>query len=137
MRDYIAYARTHPGELNFSTSGLGGVTHLCGELLHYMTKTNATFVHYKVSSQRLVDVTAGRVHASITAPVSALPMIKAGRLRALGITSAERIALLPDMPTIEKVAAGLNAIGVTPRDMMAIFQAMKQAGALQAELILR
>ena len=100
MRDYIAYARTHPGELNFSTSGLGGVTHLCGELLHYMTKTNATFVHYKVSSQRLVDVTAGRVHASITAPVSALPMIKAGRLRALGITSAERIALLPDMPTI-------------------------------------
>ena len=44
---------------------------------------------------------------------------------------------LPDMPTIEKVAAGLNAIGVTPRDMMAIFQAMKQAGALQAELIMR
>jgi flagellar P-ring protein precursor FlgI len=48
-----------------------------------------------------------------------------------------RFVVLPEMPTIEKVAAGLNAIGVTPRDMMAIFQAMKQAGALQAELIMR
>ncbi|HTH47734.1 MAG TPA: flagellar basal body P-ring protein FlgI [Candidatus Limnocylindria bacterium] len=48
-----------------------------------------------------------------------------------------RLITLPEMPTIEKVAAGLNAIGVSPRDMMAIFQAMKQAGALQAELILR
>ena len=48
-----------------------------------------------------------------------------------------RFVVMPDMPTIEKVAAGLNAIGVTPRDMMAIFQAMKQAGALQAELIMR
>jgi flagellar P-ring protein precursor FlgI len=47
------------------------------------------------------------------------------------------LVALPEMPTIEKVAAGLNAIGVTPRDMMAIFQAMKQAGALQAELLMR
>lgn len=45
--------------------------------------------------------------------------------------------VLPEMPTIEKVAAGLNAIGVTPRDMMSIFQTMKEAGALQAELIMR
>jgi flagellar P-ring protein precursor FlgI len=48
-----------------------------------------------------------------------------------------RLIPLEEMPTIEKVAAGLNAIGVTPRDMMSIFQAMKQAGALQAELIMR
>jgi flagellar P-ring protein precursor FlgI len=48
-----------------------------------------------------------------------------------------RLVTLADMPTVEKVAAGLNAIGVTPRDMMAIFGSMKQAGALQAELILR
>ena len=48
-----------------------------------------------------------------------------------------RLITLEEMPTIEQVAAGLNAIGVTPRDMMAIFQAMKQAGALQAELIMR
>ena len=47
------------------------------------------------------------------------------------------IISLPEMPSLEKVAAGLNAIGVTPRDMMAIFQALKQAGALQAELIMR
>ncbi len=48
-----------------------------------------------------------------------------------------KLILLKDMPTVEQVAAGLNAIGVTPRDMMAIFQSMKQAGALQAELVLR
>ncbi len=108
-KDYIEYARTHPGELNFSTSGAGGVTHMFGELLHYSTKTKATFIHYKVASQRLLDVTAGRVHASITAPVSALPMVKAGKLRAIGITSAERISLLPEMPTIaEQVAPGLE-----------------------------
>jgi flagellar P-ring protein precursor FlgI len=51
--------------------------------------------------------------------------------------SKTKLIALPEMPSVEKVAAGLNAIGVTPRDMMAIFQAMKQAGALQAELILR
>lgn len=51
--------------------------------------------------------------------------------------SKKQLIVLPDMPTVDKVAAGLNAIGVTPRDMMAIFQAMKQAGALQAELVLR
>jgi flagellar P-ring protein precursor FlgI len=48
-----------------------------------------------------------------------------------------KIVLLPELPTVEKVASSLNALGVTPRDMMAIFQAMKQAGALQAELIIR
>ena len=100
VRDYITYARTHPGELNFSTAGIGGVAHMCGELLHYLSGTKVTFVHYKVVGQRLLDITAGRVHASITAPVSALPLIKAGKLRAIGITSARRIGLLPDMPTI-------------------------------------
>ena len=51
--------------------------------------------------------------------------------------SKSALVVLPELPSIEKVAAGLNALGVTPRDMMAIFQAMRQAGALQAELMMR
>ena len=99
-RQYVAYAKAHPEELNFSTTGIGGVTHLGGALLHYMTGTRVTFIHYKSPAQRLLDVTAGRVHASMTAPLSALPLMKSGKLRALGISSTERIALLPDLPTI-------------------------------------
>jgi len=100
MKEYVAYARSHPEELNFSTTGIGGVTHLAGALLHYMTKTRVTFVHYKAPSQRLVDLMSGRVSASITAPLNAMPLVKAGKLHAIGITSQQRIALVPELPTV-------------------------------------
>ena len=100
VRDYIAYARRNPEELNFSTTGVGGVTHLAGALLHYMTRTKVTFVHYKAPNQRILDLMSGRVNATITAPLNAMPLMNAGKLRGIGITSSVRIPLLPDLPTV-------------------------------------
>lgn len=131
--DYIAYARRNPDELNFSTTGVGGVAHLAGALLHYMTNTKVTFIHYKAPSQRLLDLMTGRVNASVTAPLNAMPLMKSGKLRAIGITSNQRIALLPDLPTIAEQGVpgyeygswgGLVAPARTPRAIINKLNAM-------------
>jgi tripartite-type tricarboxylate transporter receptor subunit TctC len=100
VQDYIAYARAHPGEINFSTAGMGTTTHLPGALLHYVTRTTVTFIPYKAPGQRLVDLMAGRVQAAVVSPVTGLANIKAGKMKPLGVTSSERIALFPELPTI-------------------------------------
>lgn len=98
VREYIAYAKSHPGELFWGTGGMGGSTHLPGELLHHMTGTKVTFVHFK--GGRLVDLMAGRVHVTVGSPSATIGSIQAGKLRSLGITTIERSPALPDMPTI-------------------------------------
>jgi tripartite-type tricarboxylate transporter receptor subunit TctC len=108
VQDYLAYARSHPGEINFSTGGMGTTTHLPGELLHYMTKTKVVFIPYRAPSQRLVDLMGGRVHAAVVSPVTGLANIKAGKMKALGVTSADRIALWPELPTIAGRRTGLR-----------------------------
>jgi tripartite-type tricarboxylate transporter receptor subunit TctC len=99
-REYIAYANANPEKINYATAGAGSSTHLPGALLHYMTNTKVTFVHYKSATQRMLDLTAGRVDVTGATLTAALPHIKAGKLRALGVASAQRTALYPDMPTI-------------------------------------
>ncbi len=99
-REYIQYARDHPEELNYSTAGIGSAAHLTGMMLHYMSKTKVTFVHYKNSNQRLVDLMAGRVHASSGTFALSMGNIKAGKLRAIGVTTRERVPVWPDLPTI-------------------------------------
>lgn len=103
-RDYIEYARTHPGELNWGTAGIGNSSHMPGALLHSMSKTQVTFVHYKQAAQRLVDLMAGRTHATAVTPVTGMANVKAGKLKALGITSATRSPAFPDIPTIAEQA---------------------------------
>lgn len=100
VREYISYARQNPGELNFSTAGLGSSTHLPGALLHHMTKTTVTFVHYKRASDRVTDLVAGRVGATLGAYPTLLPYIKTGKLRALAVTTNKRLSSAPDIPTI-------------------------------------
>ncbi len=102
VAEYIAYAKAHPGELNWSSSGAGSATHLPGEFLHYLTKTKVTFVHYKTGSQRLIDLMAGRVHVSMASFPNAMEHIKAGRMRALAVTTNKRVPDWPEMPTIEE-----------------------------------
>jgi tripartite-type tricarboxylate transporter receptor subunit TctC len=103
-KDYIDYARTHPGELNWGTAGIGNSSHMPGALLHSMSKTQVTFVHYKQASQRLVDVMAGRTHVTAVTPVTGMANVKAGKLKALGITGATRSPAFPDIPTIAEQA---------------------------------
>lgn len=100
VQEYIAYARANPGRLNFGTGGLGGSTHLPGELLHFMNRSKVTYVHYKAPPQRVVDLVAGRLDAVVASFALGMPHIRAGKLRSLGVTGSVREATLPDMPTL-------------------------------------
>ena len=85
--EYIAYARAHPGELNYGTSGVGSSTHLPGAMLHLMTGTQVTFVHYKKSAERLTDLMAGRTHAAAVTYATGMQSVRTGKLRSLGVTT--------------------------------------------------
>ncbi len=102
VQEYIAYARANPGKLNWGTSGAGSATHLPGEFLHYLTKTQVTYIHYKTGSQRLVDLVGGRVNVTMASFSNATGMVKAGKMRALAVTTNRRVPDAPDMPTIEE-----------------------------------
>ena len=101
-RDYIDYARTHPGEINWGDAGQGNSSNMPGELLHSMTRTKVVFIHYKTAGQRLLDLMAGRIHATAVTPVTGMTYVKAGKLRALAVTSSQRSRLAPDLPTLEE-----------------------------------
>ena len=102
MGDYVNYAKAHPNELNFGTGGIGSSTHLPGELLHYLSNTRATMVHYKVPSQKTLDIIGGRIQSAVFSFVTAMPLAKAGKLRILGVTTNKRLAQYPEIPTIEE-----------------------------------
>lgn len=100
LQDFIALARSKPGELSYaSTSGIGSLPHLIGELLCITAGLRMTHVPYKGMSGALPDVAAGRVPMLIGSVLSVLPHVRSGRLRVLAVTSAKRVALLPDAPT--------------------------------------
>ena len=110
--EYIAYARAHPGELNYGTVGAGGSPHIAGEWLHSLTGTKVTFVHYKGTGALMPDLVSGRVQVTSTTISSGLPQVKAGKLRLLGVTTSQRSQLLPDVPTLaEQVAPGYDFSG--------------------------
>jgi len=100
--EFIAYARSRPGAINFATSGAGGAPHLAAEWLHSATNTKVTFVHYKGAGPMLLDLVAGRLHATILTPLSAIPYIKNGQLLPLAVTTNVRSALIPDVPTLQE-----------------------------------
>jgi tripartite-type tricarboxylate transporter receptor subunit TctC len=99
-RDLIALARKRPGDLSFSSAGVGSTTHLAGEYFRSMAKINAVHVPYKGSGQAEIDLAMGQVQYMIDSTPAALPNIKAGRTRPLATTGKERFSLLPELPTI-------------------------------------
>ena len=103
--EYIAYARAHPGELNYGTTGVGGSPHMAGAWLHSLTNTKVTFVHYKGTGTLMPDLLAGRTQATTNTFVSVLPQIKSGKLRAIGVTTAQRSQLMPDLPALAELGA--------------------------------
>ena len=100
VRDLIALAKAKPGELNFASAGTGNVTHLAAELFKSMTHVQITHVPYKGSAPALVDLMAGQVMMYFDTMPSSLPHVRAGKLRALAVTSAKRSAGAPDIPTV-------------------------------------
>ena len=126
--ELIAYAKANPGKLNFASSGSGTSIHLAGELFKVMAGVTMTHVPYKGSAPAIADLVGGQVQLMFDNLPSALPQIKAGRLRALGVTSAQRASALPDVPTIAESGLpgyeasswfGLLAPAGTPPDVVA------------------
>jgi tripartite-type tricarboxylate transporter receptor subunit TctC len=100
VAELVAYAKANPGKLNFASSGSGTSIHLSGELFKTMTGVSMQHVPYKGSAPALQDLLGGQVQLMFDNLPSSMALIKAGKLRALAVTSAHRSAALPDLPTI-------------------------------------
>jgi tripartite-type tricarboxylate transporter receptor subunit TctC len=98
--DLVAKARSDPGKLTFASPGHGSSPHMSAELFKYMAKVDLTHVPYRGASPAYTDVIAGRVDCTFAVMASGLPLVRAGQLRALGVTTATRVASAPDIPTI-------------------------------------
>jgi tripartite-type tricarboxylate transporter receptor subunit TctC len=101
--DLVSAARAAPGKLTFGSSGTGTLTHMVVELFGVVAKINMTHVPYKGVTGAYVDILGGRIDFVADAPASTLPNIKAGRFRALAVTSPKRSPLLPDVPTMAEL----------------------------------
>jgi tripartite-type tricarboxylate transporter receptor subunit TctC len=106
VKALIALARAKPDQLAFSSSGYGGISHMAGELLKISTKTAMIHVPYKGAGPAAAAVVGGEVALSFTSTVSTMHHVNAGRLRALGVTSAKRNAQLPKIPAIAEFVPG-------------------------------
>jgi len=102
VSDFIAYAKANPGKLNMASSGNGTSIHLAGELFKSMSGTYMVHFPYKGSNPALLDLIGGSMDVMFDNLPSAMPHIKSGRLKALAVTSSQRSAALPDIPTVEE-----------------------------------
>ena len=107
--ELIAYAKTHPGKINYASSGIGSTPHVYAELFKSMAGVDLVPVHYRGTGPALVDVLAGQVPVMFDTVATSIEHIKAGRLRALGVTAATRSPALPDVPTIGEFVPGYEA----------------------------
>ena len=106
-KELIAYAKANAGKLSFSSSGVGNPQQLAGELMNTMAGTNVLHVPYRGAAPAVTDVATGAVTMSFASLAAALPLIKAGKLRAVAVTSKDRMPQLPDVPPLSEGAPGL------------------------------
>ncbi len=106
-QELIAYIKANPGKLSFSSSGIGNPQQLAGELMNTMAGTQVLHVPYRGSAPAVTDVATGAVTMSFSSLAAALPLIQAGKLRAVAVTSRERMPQLPDVPPLSEGAPGL------------------------------
>jgi len=109
LADFVAYARANPGRLNYSSSGTGTITHLASAMLSAQLQLQTQHVPYKGSAPGLVDLASGQTQFMTDTMNTVLPYVRDGRLRALGVASARRSSLLPDVPTLGETLPGFEA----------------------------
>jgi tripartite-type tricarboxylate transporter receptor subunit TctC len=128
VAEVIALAKSQPGKINYASSGSGTSIHMSGEMFKYLTKVDMTHIPYKGSAPAVTDLLGGQVMMMFDNIPSALPHIKAGKLRALATTGARRDPILPDLPTIAEAGVpgyesgvwfGLMVPAATPADVIA------------------
>ena len=126
VAEFIAYCKANPGKINMASSGNGTSVHMSGELFKFITGCDMVHVPYKGAGPALVDLIAGQVHVLFDNLPSSVGHIKAGSIRALAVTSAEREPSFPDLPTVGETVPGYEAtawfgIGMpkgTPREII-------------------
>ena len=126
IAEFIRLANAKPDSIGYATSGIGGTGHLAGELFKMLGKAPVIHVPYKGGGPAMTDLLGGQVPAGFASAPSAIPHIKSGKIRALGVTTARRISLLPDVPAMSESLAGYEAAnwyayvapGKTPRPVI-------------------
>jgi tripartite-type tricarboxylate transporter receptor subunit TctC len=109
VAEFIAYAKANPGKINFGSGGVGTSPHLSGELLKSMAGINIVHVAYRGTAPAVTDLLAGQVQVVFDNLPGSIGHIQAGKLRALGVTVAKRVAALPNVPTISETVPGYEA----------------------------
>jgi len=100
VQELITYSKANPGKLNFGSMGYGNLTHLAGEMFKLTTGTDFVHVPYKGSPEAVAGIVAGQVHMLFGEVAGLLPLVREGKIRALGVASASRNALAPELPTM-------------------------------------
>ncbi|HEV2009061.1 MAG TPA: tripartite tricarboxylate transporter substrate binding protein [Burkholderiales bacterium] len=127
IKELIALAKAHPGELTFASPGVGSTNHLAGEMFKRATGVNLVHVPYKGSGPAIIDLLAGHIVMNFDAMSSVINYIKQGRMRPLAVTTTERDPQLPDVPTLREVGLkdynvtnwyGVVAPAATPREIV-------------------
>jgi tripartite-type tricarboxylate transporter receptor subunit TctC len=109
VKEFIDYAKQNPGKVNMASSGAGTSVHLSGEMFKAMTGVQMQHIPYKGAGPALIDLIAGQVQVLFDNMPSSIGYIKAGKLRALGVTTAKRSPALPDVPTVAETVPGYEA----------------------------
>jgi tripartite-type tricarboxylate transporter receptor subunit TctC len=109
--ELIAYAKANPGKLNFASAGVGTGIHMSGELFKLMAGVNMVHVPYRGAGNAMTDLIAGQVQLMFDTSQASIPHIKAGKVRALAVTTAARSELLPELPTVADAVPGYEASG--------------------------
>jgi tripartite-type tricarboxylate transporter receptor subunit TctC len=111
VSEFIAHAKANPGKINLSSNGTGNLTHLAGELFKTATGIDTVHVPFRGSPAALAALTAGDVQALFDTVGTSFPLIQAGQIRALGVSSMERVRMLPDVQTIGETVSGYTVTG--------------------------
>ncbi len=121
--EFIAYAKAKPGKLSYGSGGVGGITHITPELFKMMAGVNMVHVPYRGVAPALTDLLGGQVQVLFANPAQPIQYIRAGKLRALAITTATRSEVLPDIPTVGEFVPGYEASSIfglgAPKNMPA------------------
>jgi tripartite-type tricarboxylate transporter receptor subunit TctC len=144
VRELVAYAKANPGKVNFSSGGIGVLPHLIGEMFKARAGIDIVHVPYRGGGPSIADVLGGQVDMTFEGTSVLLPLIQAGKLRALAVTSAKRIPQLPDVPTMIEVGypgfsstswTGLLAPDKTPPAIIAKLNAWVNAALASPEFV--